>query len=105
MLLVRRRGGRVLSRARLWRARSSRQRAGPPRPPCPLARRRDRGLEGQERRWLADTWRRYGGLGPDACDRALGALVSRHGAAQHLVYYLGQLEAVHLRDRNGRKGS
>ncbi len=65
----------------------------------------DRGLDDQERRWLADAWRRCGGLDPDLCDRALGAFVGRHGTAQHLVYYLDQLETVHLRARKGRKES
>jgi putative transposase len=66
-----------------------------------LERLLDRHLDAQERRWLAETWRRCGGLDPAVCDRALGAFVSRHGTRQHLVYYLDQIETAHLRARKG----
>ena len=57
----------------------------------------DRRLDEQERRWLGETWRRCGGLQAERCDRALTAFISRHGTDQHLLYYLDQIEAAHLR--------
>lgn len=60
-----------------------------------LERLLQRRLDGQERLWLAETWRRCGGLNPERCARALGAFIARHGTAQHLLYYLDQIEAAH----------
>ena len=62
-----------------------------------LERLLDRRLDEQERRWLGETWRRCGGLQAERCDRALTAFISRHGTDQHLLYYLDQIEAAHLR--------
>jgi putative transposase len=66
-----------------------------------LERLLDRRLDEQERRWLAETWRRCGGLQATLCERALGVFITRHGKAQHLVYYLDQIENAHLRARKG----
>jgi hypothetical protein len=63
-----------------------------------LERLLQRGLDEQERRWLAETWRRCGGLDPQRCAQALGSFIARHGTAQHLVYYLDQIEAAHLKE-------
>ena len=70
-----------------------------------LERLLDRSLNEQERRWLAETWRRCGGLQAPLCERALAAFIRQHGTRQHLVYYLDQLEAAHLHARKGVNGS
>ena len=51
----------------------------------------------QERRWLGETWRRCGGLQAERCTRALAVFIARHGTGQHLLYYVDQIEAAHLR--------
>ena len=66
-----------------------------------LERLLDRRLDEQERRWLGETWRRCGGLQAERCDRALTAFIARHGTGQHLLYYLDQIEAAHLRAARG----
>lgn len=64
-----------------------------------LERALGRRLEPQEGRWLADAWRRCGGMDPLICDAALSAFVARHGTGQHLVHYLDQIQQAHLRAR------
>ncbi len=66
-----------------------------------LERALGRGLQGQETRWLADTWRRCGGLDAAICDQALGGFIARHGTGQHLVHYLDQIQQAHVRARRG----
>ncbi|MGC8488361.1 MAG: DDE-type integrase/transposase/recombinase [Clostridia bacterium] len=66
-----------------------------------LERALGRRLDPQEGRWLADTWRRCGGLDATICDQALGAFIARHGTGQHLVHYLDQIQQAHVRARRG----
>ncbi len=70
-----------------------------------LERLLDRTLDEQERRWLAEAWRRCGGLQAPLCERALATFIRQHGTRQHLVYYLDQLETAHLHARKGVNGS
>ena len=64
-----------------------------------LERALGRRLAAQEPRWLADTWRRCGGLDPAICAAALSAFIARHGTGQHLVHYLDQIQQEHVRLR------